>query len=86
MYNEIGGEFWINKIEETKNIHSVPEWINKFGNSVLTSSGRGAISLLLSDVNVKKKLLYFQPIFVIRSFLHLKNKGTAVIFMILIQT
>lgn len=51
---EIGSEFWI---EHTLNgyIERIPRWISKFGDTVLTSSGRGAISLLLSQVKVKKK-------------------------------
>jgi len=52
---EIGSEFWIDDLPfEFKN--EKPEWIKRFGNSVLTSSGRGAISLLLEEVKPKKKI------------------------------
>lgn len=54
MSKEIGSEFWINKIPNGF-YSSVPEWISKFGNPVLTSSGRGAISLLLKEVKPRFK-------------------------------
>lgn len=50
---EIGSEFWLdNVLIEQK---SDAQWLRKFGNTVLTSSGRGAISLLLQEVNLKSK-------------------------------
>lgn len=52
---EIGSEFWIEKIPPASNIALVPDWIKKFGNIVLTSSGRGALSLLLDEINPKHK-------------------------------
>jgi dTDP-4-amino-4,6-dideoxygalactose transaminase len=51
---EIGGEFWIEYLPSEYN-DETPEWINRFGKSVLTSSGRGAISLLLEGVEAKTK-------------------------------
>ncbi|NMB96959.1 MAG: hypothetical protein GYA02_10175 [Clostridiaceae bacterium] len=61
MVNEIGSEFWLNstpdeynKYDEYKN--EIPEWISKFGNVVLTLSGRGAISLLLKEIKVREKI------------------------------
>jgi len=54
---EIGSEFWIESIplisDELK--INMPNWINKFGNYVLTSSGRGALSLLLQNIKPKVK-------------------------------
>lgn len=54
MLNEIGSEFW-NDIFISEYIDKVPEWLNKFGNIILTSSGRGAISLLLKNAEIKTK-------------------------------
>lgn len=56
---EIGSEFWIEKaLNQTTNAF-IPEWLNGFGDVVLTSSGRGAISLILSQISprVKRALL-----------------------------
>ncbi len=50
---EIGSEFWIDDVL-TEKIREA-QWIRKFGNTVLTTSGRGAISLLLQEVNPKFK-------------------------------
>jgi dTDP-4-amino-4,6-dideoxygalactose transaminase len=50
---EIGSEFWISKVpEETSKI---PTWIEKYGETILTSSGRGAITLLLGQIKPKFK-------------------------------
>ena len=49
MSKEIGGEFWLTKVPN-KYIDSSPEWINEWGNHILTSSGRGAIMLMLKHV------------------------------------
>lgn len=59
MYNEIGSEFWIDKNNISESANEMPAWLNKFGNVVLTTSGRGALSLLLDQVKprVKKALL-----------------------------
>ena len=57
---EIGSEFWIVKNKESdKDDEKVPYWLKKFGNVVLTSSGRGAISLMLDQIEprLKKALL-----------------------------
>ncbi|MDD4096327.1 MAG: hypothetical protein PHP22_08830 [Oscillospiraceae bacterium] len=52
---EIGSEFWIEKeLNETSNA-SIPDWLNGFGDVVLTSSGRGAISLILSQISPRVK-------------------------------
>jgi hypothetical protein len=51
---EIGSEFWIDKLPNEYKV-GIPEWINRFGNSVLTSCGRGAISLLLQIAKPKIK-------------------------------
>ncbi|MFC4557938.1 hypothetical protein ACFO3D_06920 [Virgibacillus kekensis] len=47
---EIGSEFWIDNIPEDTTYKGMPNWLNNFGDSILTSSGRGAISLLLQQV------------------------------------
>ena len=49
MITEIGSEFWINKIPSGRQVE-VPDWLSIFGNPILTTSGRGAISLLLEQV------------------------------------
>jgi dTDP-4-amino-4,6-dideoxygalactose transaminase len=58
MLKEIGSEFWMENIpNESKN--ELPKWLSKFGDAVLTSSGRGAISLLLHEVQPKFKTALF---------------------------
>lgn len=54
MVVEIGSEFWLEERESTVKLE-LPKWISKFGDSVLTSSGRGAINLLLQQVNPRHK-------------------------------
>lgn len=57
---EIGSEFYIGKTEWDIIKHSdgLPQWLSKYGNITLTSSGRGAISLILSQIKPKiKKVL-----------------------------
>jgi len=49
MNREIGSEFWLIEIPNDYAKGS-PDWINMWGNSVLTSSGRGAISLMLKGI------------------------------------
>lgn len=50
---EIGSEFWL---ESEKIIYSKDTgWLEKYGNYQLTSSGRGAIYLLLEEINPKKR-------------------------------
>jgi len=51
---EIGSEFWFENVTTDYNIEK-PDWIDAYGNSVLTSSGRGAISLLLEEINPKAR-------------------------------
>lgn len=57
---EIGSEFWLSKTPN-KYLKGSPKWINLWGNNVLTSSGRGAIYLMLEnieeDVKYKTALL-----------------------------
>jgi len=53
-YAEVGSEFWIDEMPN-ETIHILPEWITKFGDAVLTSSGRSAIALLLKEINPKAK-------------------------------
>ena len=57
---EIGSEFWIERDLEENISYKSQNWLNKYGEIVLTSSGRGAISLLLSELikpRFKKVLL-----------------------------
>lgn len=60
MSREIGSEFWLSEIPKSYSKGN-PEWIDLWGNTVLTSSGRGAISLMLDsieeDVKYKTVLL-----------------------------
>ncbi|WP_240377986.1 hypothetical protein [Bacillus piscicola] len=51
---EIGSEFWLSNIAEEAN-GDLPLWLSEYKNLVLTSSARGAISLLLQQVNPQKK-------------------------------
>lgn len=51
---EIGGEFWLDSIQNESN-DELPKWLSKYGNVVLTSSGRGAITLLLNQLKPKFK-------------------------------
>ena len=64
--NEIGSEFWLDSaiseyFDEYLDNYDVykgeiPAWISKFGNAALTSSGRGAISLLLKEIEAREKV------------------------------
>lgn len=56
---EIGSEFWIDDNNLVEDNSEMPSWLRRFGNIVLTTSGRGALSLLLDHVKprVKKVLL-----------------------------
>ncbi|XMB72263.1 hypothetical protein RJI07_09175 [Mycoplasmatota bacterium WC30] len=56
---EIGSEFWIDDEINFQKKTKMPYWLSKFGNITLTTSGRGALSLLLSQIKptVKKALL-----------------------------
>lgn len=54
MITEIGSEFWLEEATVANKVH-IPEWLLKFGDITLTSSGRGAISLLLEQVIPKSK-------------------------------
>lgn len=75
MIKEIGGEFWINKNEPIGNSDEMPSWLKKFGNVLLTTSGRGSLSLLLDQgkPKIKKALL---PSYICDSvILPFKQKG-----------
>lgn len=52
---EIGSEFWLEKLPEEKPFRELPRWLTKFGDSILTTSGRGAITLLLQNVKINNK-------------------------------
>lgn len=54
MFNEIGSEFWIEEGPVT-NRDNIPEWLLKFRDLSLTSSGRGAISLMLEQISPRSK-------------------------------
>jgi hypothetical protein len=51
---EIGSEFWLDNIPNESN-SQLPKWLSKFGDVVLTSSGRGAITLLLHQLKPRFK-------------------------------
>ncbi|MCP1154195.1 DegT/DnrJ/EryC1/StrS family aminotransferase [Peribacillus frigoritolerans] len=54
MIREIGSEFWLDNIpKESQN--EVPNWLSIYGDTILASSGRGAISLLLQQVTPRYK-------------------------------
>ena len=59
MVREIGSEFWIDDNNLFHGTNEIPLWLSRFGNVVLTTSGRGALSLLLDQVKprVKRVLL-----------------------------
>lgn len=60
MNREIGGEFWFTKALNENLKKGSPDWVNAWGNNVLTSSGRGAISLMLKheeDMVISKTAL-----------------------------
>lgn len=52
---EIGSEFWIDKNKLVLESDEMPSWLTRFGNVVLTTSGRGALSLLLEHVKPRVK-------------------------------
>ena len=54
MLKEIGSEFWINELPKEDKRCS-PDWLNDWGNHILTSSGSGAISLMLEQVEQRVK-------------------------------
>lgn len=56
---EIGSEFWIDDNNLVEASNKMPSWLRRFGNIVLTTSGRGALSLLLDHVKprIKRVLL-----------------------------
>jgi hypothetical protein len=51
---EIGSEFWIDYNSEMQPYHSL-DWLYKFGDPILTTSGRGALNLLLQNIEPVKK-------------------------------
>jgi len=52
---EIGSEFWIDKSKLIHDSNKIPSWLSRFGDVVLTSSGRGALSLMLDHVKPRVK-------------------------------
>lgn len=55
IVNEIGSEFWLDAIPN-QSAKTIPQWLTRYGMTVsLTMSGRGAITLLLSQVTPKYK-------------------------------
>lgn len=56
---EIGSEFWLDKNGLHAPANHLPDWLGKYGDVRLTSSGSGAIRLALNQINpkVKKALL-----------------------------
>ncbi len=46
---EIGSEFWLFDLPK-KHLDGSPFWIRSWGNNILTSSGRGALTLLLEKI------------------------------------
>ena len=59
MNNEIGSEFWVDRNNLPEDSIEIPYWLNRFGNVVLTTSGRAAISLALSQFKPKKSIITF---------------------------
>ena len=55
MNKEIGSEFWIDDNDLDEDNNEMPSWLRQFGNVVLTTSGRGALSLLLDHIKPKVK-------------------------------
>lgn len=52
---EIGSEFWLDNIPEENFSNERPNWLSKYGDTILTSSGRGAISLILQQITPHNK-------------------------------
>lgn len=52
---EIGSEFWIDDNNSVEDNNEMPSWLRRYGNIVLTTSGRGALSLLLDHVKPRVK-------------------------------
>lgn len=52
---EIGSEFWVDEVGLV-DVDKTPKWMDRFGDSVLTSSGRGALSLLLGAVEMEARI------------------------------
>lgn len=48
---EIGSEFWINLNDNVRINTEIPKWLSRFGEIVLTASGRSAISLILDQIS-----------------------------------
>ena len=55
MSKEIGSEFWIGENNLLHDSNEMPSWLSRFGNVLLTTSGRGALSLLLEQVKPRVK-------------------------------
>lgn len=74
MNKEIGSEFWIDNVS-IEHVDTMPNWLTKYGDVVLTSSGRSAISLLLEQINPKNKSVLL-PAYICESvILPFINKG-----------
>ena len=72
---EIGSNFWIKKSNyKNKNFQNI-KWLSKFGNIIFTNSGRGAISLLLEEIDpINKNVLL--PAYICESvIIPFLNKG-----------
>lgn len=52
---EIGSEFWIDDDILIEDCNDLPPWLSRFGDVVLTTSGRGALSTILDQVKPKVK-------------------------------
>lgn len=52
---EIGSEYWLDSVNNNFIRKEMPLWLSRFGEVTLTSSGRGAISLLLQNIEPKTK-------------------------------
>ena len=55
MLKEIGSEYWISEFPKQNYDHVIPSWLNNWNNPILTSSGRGAISLAIESISTKIK-------------------------------
>lgn len=51
MMREIGSEFWLENLNYNLRINNTPSWLENYGDIIFTSSGRGAISLLLKQIS-----------------------------------
>ncbi len=80
MVREIGSEFWINNGDSVKKSNKMPSWLTKFGNVVLTTSGRGALSLLLEKIKPRVKSVLLPSYICGSVILPFKQAGYDLIF------